>query len=126
CIAGRVRWRNTSSGTGHGCRKSNRALLQFRGCTWQETPIRASAFRIAFAWGGRLPRKSLLLNQNPYTRRLNLKVVDVVIQIERLGDFDIGIARLDKLLDQEFQNGAIQGDARKFDAREEYRGASVG
>src|SRR6185295_7317031 len=110
---------------GHASRKSNHALLRFQGCIWQEMPTQESAFRIAFAWGGRLRQRSLLLNQNPYARGLDLNVVDVEIQIERLVDLDIGIARLNKLLDQKLQNRTFHGDARKLDAREENGGACV-
>src|ERR1700730_1724085 len=87
--------------------------------------IPASASRIASARGGRLLRGSLLLNHDAYTRGLNLDPVDIEIQIERLVDLHVGIARLNEVLHQKIEDRSVDHHSRKFDAGEEHGTSSI-
>src|SRR5882757_3555281 len=89
-------------------------------------PIPASAFRIVFVWAGKQPPASSFLDKDLDGRRLYFKVIDVVIQIERLVDLDIGIARLHDMLDQDIQNRPVQRHSGKLHVGEKYGGTSVG
>src|SRR4029077_17283136 len=109
------------------CRRSNRACRVYRGCSWRVTPIPASEFRIAFVWAGRQPPAlSLPLDHDAHAGGLNFDAVDVEIEIERLIDLHVGIARLNDMLDEGIQNRPVPPTSQKLHKSEEDGSASVG